>query len=95
MTLDLDATSVSIVLGAAGTLAAPIVAVIRHLYLARETERAARLADAERYTAAMLDVQSRLRAEDAREKAELQAKLDQYTAPPSRPGTPPRRKPRQ
>lgn len=93
MTLDLDTTALSAIFGAFGALATTVGAIVRHLYLARETERAARLADAERYTAAMLDVQQRLRAEDAREKAELRAKLDEYTAPPSRP-SPARRKTR-
>lgn len=93
MSLLLDDTALAAIATVATGIAGTVTAVVRHLYLARETERAARLADAERYTAAMLDVQQRLRAEDAREKAELRAKLDEYTAPPSRP-SPARRKTR-
>ena len=85
MLIDISAGDIPAICGAGAVIVGPIVAAIRHLYVGRENERNARLADAERFTAAMLDVANRLRAEDARESAELRAKLDAYAVPPPRP----------
>ena len=92
MILDLDGAALTVLCTVATGIGTAITAVIRHLYVGREQERNARLSDASQFTAAMLDVQARLRAEDAKEIAELRAKVDHYAdAPPSRPS---RRRPR-
>ena len=86
MTLDLDGTAIAVISGAVTTIFGGIAGVIRHLYVGREKERDARLEDARAHTAALLDFQQRLRAEDEREKAELQARLDAALAPRSSAG---------
>lgn len=92
MILDLDGAALTVLCTVATGIGTAIAATIRHLYVSREEERNARLSDASQFTAAMLDVQARLRAEDAKEIAELRAKVDHYAdAPPSRPS---RRRPR-
>jgi len=84
--LDIDGAAMAVICTVATSIGTAIAATIRHLYVSREDERNARLSDASQFTTAMLDVQARLRAEDAKEIAELRAKVDHYAeAPPSRP----------
>jgi len=84
--LDIDGAAMAVICTVATSIGTAIAATIRHLYVSREDERNARLSDASQFTTAMLDVQARLRAEDAKGIAELRAKVDHYAeAPPSRP----------
>ena len=77
MTVEIDSTVFSAIVGAVGAVVATLAGVIAHLYLGRERDRAA-------YMAEMLAVAKTLREEDARENAELRAKLEAlHTPPPS------------
>lgn len=82
MSLLLDDTALAAIATVATGIAGTVTAVVRHLYLAREAERAARLADQATFTTEMLAAAKALREEDARENAELRAKLEAATAPP-------------
>ncbi len=90
MILDLSPADITILVGALTGVCGTTAAVIQHLYSSRETERNARLSDAEKYTSAMLEVQEKLRAEDAKEIADLRARVDHYSSPEFR--LPPRRR---
>ncbi len=77
MTVEIDSTVFTAIVGAVGAVVATLAGVIAHLYLGRERDRAA-------YMAEMLAVAKTLREEDARENAELRAKLEAlHTPPPS------------
>lgn len=86
MIIDLSGGEIAAIGTGIVSIGGAVSAIIRHLYVGREKERDARLEDARAHTAELLDFQRRLRAEDEREKAELQAKLDAALAPRSSPG---------
>ena len=83
MTLNIDGAALSVLGTVLVSVVGAVSAIIRHLYVGREKERDARLEDAHAYRSALLDFHQRLRAEDEREKAELQARLDAALAPRS------------
>lgn len=95
MTFDLDGTGLAAILGSVGAGLATLAAGVRHLWVSLEAERRGRLEDRAAYTEAMLAAAKALREEDARENAELRAKLEQAALPPPSTRAPARRKPRQ
>ena len=97
MLIDLDAPATT-ALGAIVTAAVgAATGIIRHLWVSLDAERRGRLEDRAAFTEAMLSAAKALREEDARENAELRAKLEAAAQPPpsTRGPTPPRRKSRQ
>lgn len=75
MSVEIDSTVFTVISGSVGTVIATLAGVVAHLYFGREKDRAA-------YMAEMLAVAKTLREEDARENAELRAKLEALHAPP-------------
>ena len=95
MTLDLDAPAISALSAVALAGVGAVTGIVRHLWISLDAERRGRLEDRAAYTEAMLAAAKALREEDARENAELRAKLEAVAAPPSQRSLPaPRRKPR-
>ncbi len=76
MTVEIDSTVFSAIVGAVSAVVAALSGAVVHLYRERERDRAA-------YMAEMLSVAKTLREEDARENAELRAKLEAVHAPPA------------
>ena len=92
MLIDLDAPATTapgaIVTAAAGAA----TGIIRHLWVSPDAERRGRLEDRAAFTEAMLSAAKALREEDARENAELRAKLEAVHPPPSQRALPPPRR---
>ncbi len=78
MTVEIDSTVFSAIVGGVGAVVATLAGVIAHLYLGRERDRAA-------YMAHVLAIANTLREEDAREKDELRAQVALALAAPSSP----------
>lgn len=95
MTLDLDGPALSALSAIALAGIGAVGGVVRHLWLALDAERRGRLEDRAAFTTELKEGARLLREEDARENAELRAKLEAATAPPpSTRSSAPRRKPR-
>lgn len=97
MIIDLDAPATTALGVVATAVIGAVTGIVRHLWVSLDAERRGRLEDRAAYTEAMLSAAKALREEDARENAELRAKLEAVAAPPpsTRGLPPPRRKPRQ
>ena len=75
MTVEIDSTVFSAIVGAIGSVFATLIGAIVYLYQGRERDRAAFMTE-------MLAVAKTLREEDARTEADLRAKLDAALLPP-------------
>lgn len=69
MTVEIDNTVFTTIVGGVGAVIAALSGAVVHLYFGRERDRAA-------YMTEMLAIAKTLREEEAAEKAELRAKLD-------------------
>lgn len=90
MTVEIDSTVFSAIVGGIGSVFATLIGAVVYLYQGRERDRAAFMTE-------MLAVAKTLREEDARTEADLRARLDAALAspPPSQRSLPaPRRKSR-
>ncbi len=96
MLIDLDAPATTALGVVATAVIGAITGIVRHLWVSLDAERKGRLEDRATFMATMLETAKTLREEDAREMADLRAKLDASLAqpPPSQRTLPPRRKSR-
>ena len=76
MSIEVDSTVATALIGGVGAVFTALTTAVVHLYLGRERDRVA-------YMAEMLAVAKTLREDEARENAELRARLDSALAPPS------------
>ena len=75
MTVEIDSTVFSAIVGAIGSVFATLIGAIVYLYQGRERDRAA-------YITELLAVAKTLREDEAADKAELRARLDAALLPP-------------
>lgn len=75
MTVEIDSTVFSAIATGIGSVFATLIGAVVYLYQGRERDRAAFMTE-------MLAVAKTLREEDARENAELRARLDSALGPP-------------